>query len=53
MGSLEGLASRRALIVGPPALHDEIKGAGFHLVSREETRQAEVVVVGGHEGLLR
>lgn len=50
MGSLEGLASRRAFVIGPPALHDEIKGAGFHLVSPEEARQAEVVVVGGHQG---
>jgi HAD superfamily hydrolase (TIGR01450 family) len=48
-GSLTGLANRRALVVGPPALHDEIKGAGFQLVASEEAREAEVVVVGGHE----
>lgn len=49
-GSLPGLANRRALVVGPPALHDEIMGAGFSLVTCEEARDAEVVVVGGHEG---
>lgn len=49
-GSLPGLADRRALVVGPPALHDEIKGAGFRLVASEEARKAEVVVVGGHQG---
>ena len=48
-GSLPGPANRRALVVGPPALHDEIKGAGFHLVTSEEAGEAEVVVVGGHE----
>ncbi len=50
VGSLEDLASRRAFVVGPPALHDEIKGEGFQLVSREEVRQAQIVVVGGHRG---
>ena len=48
-GSLPGLANRRALVVGPPALHDEIKGAGFRLVTSEEAGEAEVVAVGGHE----
>ena len=50
VGSLEDLASRRAFVVGPPALHDEIEGAGFRLVSPEDVRQAQVVVVGGHRG---
>ena len=49
-GSLTGLANRRALVVGPPALHDEIKGAGFQLVTSEHAREAGVAVVGGHEG---
>jgi HAD superfamily hydrolase (TIGR01450 family) len=49
-GSLPGLANRRALVVGPPALHDEIKGAGFRLLACEEAREARVVIVGGHEG---
>ena len=48
-GSLPGPANRRALVVGPPALHDEIKGAGFRLLACEEAGEAEVVVVGGHE----
>jgi 3-hydroxyisobutyrate dehydrogenase/2-hydroxy-3-oxopropionate reductase len=49
-GSLPRVVDRRALVVGPPALHDEIKGAGFQLVACEQAREAEVVVVGGHEG---
>lgn len=49
-GSLPDLANRRAFVVGPPALHDEIKGAGFRLVACEEAHGAGVVVVGGHEG---
>jgi HAD superfamily hydrolase (TIGR01450 family) len=49
-GSLPGLANGRALVVGPPALHDEIKGAGFRLVACEEAREAGVVIAGGHEG---
>jgi 3-hydroxyisobutyrate dehydrogenase/2-hydroxy-3-oxopropionate reductase len=49
-GSLPRLVDRRALVVGPPALHDEIKGAGFQLVACEQAREAGVVVVGGHEG---
>jgi HAD superfamily hydrolase (TIGR01450 family) len=49
-GSLPGLANGRALVVGPPALHDEVKGAGFRLVACEEAREAGVVIVGGHEG---
>jgi HAD superfamily hydrolase (TIGR01450 family) len=50
LAALSGLASRRAFVVGPPALHDEIARAGFELVSPEEARRAEVVVVGGHVG---
>jgi 3-hydroxyisobutyrate dehydrogenase len=50
LGSMKGLASRRALVVGPPALHDEIRQAGFRLVECETAAQAEVVVIGGHEG---
>jgi 3-hydroxyisobutyrate dehydrogenase/2-hydroxy-3-oxopropionate reductase len=50
VGSLPDLASRRALVLGPPALHDEIEGAGFQLVPREDARLAAIVVVGGHQG---
>ena len=49
-GSLTGLMDRRALVVGPPALHDEIKSAGFQLVTSDQAREAKVAVVGGHEG---
>jgi len=48
-GSLTGPAGRRVLVVGPPALHEEMKGAGFQLVAGEEAAEAEVAVVGGHE----
>jgi 3-hydroxyisobutyrate dehydrogenase len=50
VGSLAGLRTRRALVLGPPALHDEISGAGFQLLECENAGQAEVVVVAGHEG---
>jgi HAD superfamily hydrolase (TIGR01450 family) len=50
VGSLEHLANRRALVIGPPPLHDEIAGAGFELVPHQEARAAELVVVGGHRG---
>jgi HAD superfamily hydrolase (TIGR01450 family) len=50
VGSLVGLRTRCALVVGPPALRDEISGAGFQLLGCEDAAQAEVVVVGGHDG---
>jgi len=50
VGSLPGLLTRRALVLGPPALHDEISAAGFQLLTCENACQADVVVVGGHEG---
>jgi len=50
VGSLAGLRTRRALVVGPPALCDEISDAGFQLLGCEDATQAEVVVVGGHDG---
>ena len=50
VGSLAGLKTRRALVIGPPALHDEINTAGFRLLACEDAGQAEVVVVGAHEG---
>jgi 3-hydroxyisobutyrate dehydrogenase len=49
-GSLDGLIRRQALVAGPRALRDEIKNAGFQLVSGPQARRAEVVVVGGHDG---
>jgi 3-hydroxyisobutyrate dehydrogenase len=49
-GDLDGLVRRTALVVGPSALHDEVAGQGFELVAPDEASQAEVVVVGGHEG---
>jgi len=50
LGALDGLATRRAFVIGPPALHDEVVGAGFELVSEGRAPEAEVVVVGGHPG---
>jgi HAD superfamily hydrolase (TIGR01450 family) len=49
ISSLAGLQTRRALVLGPPALHDEISAAGFQLLACENASQADVVVVGGHE----
>lgn len=50
LSSLDDLTGRRVLVVGPPALHEEIRTAGFELVSSDEATTAHVVVVGGHEG---
>ena len=50
VGALRDLRTRRALVVGPAALHDEIERAGFGLVGPDDAREAEVVVVGGHPG---
>lgn len=50
VASLTGLRTRCALVVGPPALRDEISAAGFRLLGCEYAAQAEVVVVGGHDG---
>jgi HAD superfamily hydrolase (TIGR01450 family) len=50
VSSLDDLEGRRALVAGPPALHEEIRTAGFELVSFDEAARACVVVVGGHEG---
>src|SRR5207247_3907769 len=50
VAGVEGLETRRAFVLGPRALHDEIAGAGFELLSQERASEAEVVVVGGHPG---
>ncbi len=50
VGSLAGLRTRRALVIGPPALQNEISGAGFQLLAGQDADKAEVVVVGAHEG---
>jgi len=50
LGALDALRTRRAFVIGPPALHDEIAGAGFELLSQERASEAGVVVVGGHPG---
>ena len=50
VSALTGLQGRRALVLGPPALREEIAGAGFRLLGGDEARQAEVVVVAAHEG---
>jgi HAD superfamily hydrolase (TIGR01450 family) len=50
LGSLAGVQARRALVIGPPALRDEISAAGFRLLGCENAPQAEVVVAAGHDG---
>jgi HAD superfamily hydrolase (TIGR01450 family) len=44
------LAGAAVLVVGSPALHDEISAAGFELVPAREAERARLVVVGGHDG---
>jgi 4-nitrophenyl phosphatase len=41
--------SRRVLVIGPPALHHEVKNNGLQIIPPEAAEEAEVVVVGGHE----
>jgi HAD superfamily hydrolase (TIGR01450 family) len=43
-------AANRAYVIGSAALHGEVQAAGFELLSPMNARQADVVVVGGHEG---
>ncbi|HEX3267638.1 MAG TPA: HAD-IIA family hydrolase [Gaiellaceae bacterium] len=50
LASQSHLQGRSALVIGSRALHEEIAKAGLDLISPDEARQAEVVVVGGHEG---
>jgi glycerol-1-phosphatase len=50
VAALDGLARRRALVLGPAALQHEVQAAGFELVGHDEAATAEVVVVGAHEG---
>ena len=50
LGSLKDLAHRTALVVGSVPLHEEVAAAGFRLVEPEDATEADVVVVGGHEG---
>jgi 4-nitrophenyl phosphatase len=50
LASREHFRGRPVLVVGAPALHEEIEGAGFELVSHDKALQAEIVVLGGHEG---
>ena len=50
LASQRRLQGQNALVIGSPALHDEIEKAGFRLVPLSDARRAEVVVVGGHEG---
>ena len=50
LASHSHLQGQSVLVIGSPALHQEIAKAGFDLVSPDEARRAEIVVVGGHEG---
>lgn len=50
VAALDGLASRRALVLGPAALQHEVRAAGFELVGHDDAASAEVVVVAAHEG---
>jgi glycerol-1-phosphatase len=50
VAALDGLVSKRALVLGPAALQHEVRAAGFELVGHDDAATAEVVVVGAHEG---
>ncbi len=49
LAALGDLPSRKAYVIGPRALHDEVMAAGFQTVPRDDAEHAAVVVVGGHE----
>lgn len=49
LGAREDLRGARTLVIGADALRGELADAGFVILSREEARDAAVVVVGGHE----
>jgi HAD superfamily hydrolase (TIGR01450 family) len=49
VGTLEGLTSRLAVVIGSAAFRAEIAAAGLRLATPEEARDAEVVVVAGHD----
>jgi HAD superfamily hydrolase (TIGR01450 family) len=44
------LAGADLFAIGSPALHDELRAKGFHLLEPREARRARAVVVAGHEG---
>ena len=46
----EAVEGRAAFVIGTGALKAEIAAAGLRLVGKEEGREADVVVVGLHEG---
>jgi glycerol-1-phosphatase len=48
--SLDELPNRRAFVIGPHALRDEIAGVGFKLADNQEAANASIVVVGAHQG---
>jgi 4-nitrophenyl phosphatase len=52
-GSREGkrayVKGRRAYVIGPDALHEEVRAEGFDLLGQTEAAAADVVVVGGHD----
>jgi 3-hydroxyisobutyrate dehydrogenase len=49
LAAQDDLAGSAVLVIGSPALHDEIRGLGFTDVPAAESRRARLVVVGGHE----
>jgi phosphoglycolate/pyridoxal phosphate phosphatase family enzyme len=45
----DGAAGRSAYVIGSPALKREVESAGLRLVEGEAGREADMVVVGGHD----
>jgi HAD superfamily hydrolase (TIGR01450 family) len=49
LASQRHLRGHSALVIGSPALRQEIEEAGFHIAPPADARRAELVVVGGHD----
>ena len=50
IGLHEDIAGRSAFVIGTPALKAEVRAVGLTVVEGEPGAQADVVVVGGHDG---
>jgi HAD superfamily hydrolase (TIGR01450 family) len=46
----EQARGKRAFVIGPTALHDEVRATGLNVLEVREAAAADVVIVGGHDG---
>jgi 3-hydroxyisobutyrate dehydrogenase len=49
LATCDEVGGSSVLVCGPPALREEVKRAGIRLVPRGRAREAELVIIGGHE----